>query len=203
VQKTPGYELFFYFNVRDFVPDEWEMEYSNTAFSRMTERDGAWMARILARFTPEMIEGLAQMGRFTKPENTQYVAMVLQGRLERILERYLTRLSSIADLGIDDGDRLCGLDLAEWRRVRAQDRFRYAAASSRSGALAVQRLGEGRICVQLPHVAPDGVIADDSSARYVVVTVRDGVAPGALRAHLYDLGPVRGYRLVGIERNAD
>lgn len=200
VQKTPGYELFFYFNVRDFVPDQWVMEYANTAFSRMTERDGAWMARILARFTPEMVHGLAEIGRFTNPLNTEYLAKVLEGRLERILERYLTRLSSIADVRMKDADRLCGFDLAEWRRVRAVEQFRYTAESSRTGPVPLERQGGGNICMRPPHVAPDGVLADDAQARYVVVTVRDGVAPGPLRAHLYDLGPVRGYRLVGIER---
>src|SRR5258708_3185798 len=48
VERTPGREHFGYFNVADFVPDEWKNEYPNAAFSRMTERDGAWMARILA-----------------------------------------------------------------------------------------------------------------------------------------------------------
>lgn len=200
IQTRPGHELFLYFNVTDFVPDQWKNEYSNTAFSRMTERDAAWMARILARFTPEMVHGLAEIGRFTDPENTEYLATVLEGRLEKILDRYLTRLSPIADVQMKDANRLCGFDLAEWREVRAPQQFRYTANSSRSGPLHVERRGGGAICVRVPHVAPDGVIADDSPARYVVVTIRDGVAPGPLRAHLYDLGPIRGHRLVGIER---
>ena len=33
----------------------------------MTERDGAWMARILARFTPEMVEALGRMGEVLGP----------------------------------------------------------------------------------------------------------------------------------------
>ncbi|HXX66844.1 MAG TPA: hypothetical protein VEK07_06670 [Polyangiaceae bacterium] len=201
VEKTPGYELFFYFNVRDFVPDEWVMEYANTAFSRMTERDGAWMARILARFTPDMVHGLAEIGRFTNPVNTKYLAKVLEGRLERILERYLTRLSPIADVRMKDADRLCGFDLAEWRQLRTVEQFQYVAESSGSGSMPVEREGGGNICMRLPHFARDGNLADDSPARYVVVTIRDGVAAGPLRVHLYDLGPVRGYRLVGVERN--
>ncbi len=39
-----------------------------------------------------------------------------------------------------------------------------------------------------------------SKDRYVVVDLKNGDARGPLRAHLYDLGPARGFRLVGIER---
>jgi len=202
-QKTPGHELFLYFNAEDFVPDQWKMKYSNSAFSRMTERDGAWMARILARFTPEMVHGLAEMGRFTDPRNTEYLATVLEGRLEGILDRYLTRLSSLADVRTQDRDRLCGLDLAEWRGVRPPERFRYVADSSRSSPLVVEMRGAGQICIRIPHVAPDGVTGDDSRARYLVIRIRDGVSSGPLLAHMYDLGPSRGYRLVGVERTLE
>ena len=58
-KPTPGQEFFGYFNVDDFDPEGWKNEYPVSSFSRMTERDGAWMARILARFTPEMVAALA------------------------------------------------------------------------------------------------------------------------------------------------
>ena len=40
----------------------------------------------------------------------------------------------------------------------------------------------------------------DDAVRYVVVVLENGVASYPLAAHLYDLGPGRGYRVVGIER---
>jgi hypothetical protein len=46
---------------------------------------------------------------------------------------------------------------------------------------------------------PTGV-ADDDPARYLRVVLRDGVARGSLVAHLYDLGPERGFVLAGLER---
>lgn len=199
-RTTPGHAMFSYFNVKDFVPDHWKMEYPNAAFSRMTERDGAWMARILARFTPERVRLLAEMGRFTDPDNTAYIRSVLEGRLERILDRYLTRLSPISDVRVEGQSTLCGVDLAEWRGVRDATRFRYAAAASPSLPLLVERRADGQVCVTLSHVAPDDGPAADSPVRYVVVTIRDGVAQGPLLAHLYDLGPSNGYRLVGVER---
>jgi hypothetical protein len=195
-----GYELFRNFDVRTFVPDEWKMQWGNPAYSRMTERDGAWMARILARFTPEDVRGFASMARFTDPKNTAHLAEVLEGRLARILDRYLTRLSPIGELRVEGRDRLCGVDLAESRAVRSAASFRYAARWSRGGALPVERRAGGALCVPLPHVAGDRGPADDSPERYVRVEIDDGVARGPLLAFLYDLGPARGYFLAGVER---
>lgn len=200
VQKRPGHERFWYFNVPDFVPERWRMEYPNPAFSRMTERDGAWMARILARFTPALVRTLAEMAQFEEPADTGYLAEVLEGRLERILERYLTRLSSITDLTLPESDRLCALDLVEWRGVRPAGQLRYRARRSPGSTVAVERLGDGKICIRLPHALPDGGPPDDAPERYAVVSIEDGVSRGPLRVHLYDLGPSRGYRLVALRR---
>ena len=88
-KRTPGREIFGYFDVESFVPDEWKNEWPLAAFSRMTERDAAWMARILARFTPEMVHALARAADFSDPGNTSYIEAVLQGRLRKNLESLL------------------------------------------------------------------------------------------------------------------
>jgi hypothetical protein len=199
-KHVPGRETFGYFDVDNFEPDAWKNEYPNAAFSRMTEHDAAWMARVLARFTPEMVSALARMGQFTDPGNTEYLAGVLQGRLTKILDRYLTRLSPIADVHIEGSGRLCGVDLAARRRVAGSERVHYGARWTAGGSLAVPTDDAVRICVALPHVAPDGGLPDDAIDRYVRVTIDDGIAEGALVAYLYDLGPSRGYRLVGLQR---
>jgi hypothetical protein len=200
VERKKGLEIFGFFNVEQFVPEQWKNEYPNAAFSRMTERDGAWMARILSRFTPEMVRALAGMAKFSDPAKTEYLATVLQGRLDKILERYLTRLSPIADVRIEQKDLLCGEDLADMRHLREPSAFRYTARLADGRALPVERAADGGICVTLPRVFPDEGPADDAPSRYVRVTVEDGVAKGPLVADLYDLGPRRGYRLAGLER---
>jgi hypothetical protein len=200
VRRKPGREIFGYFDVEEFVPENWKNEYPNAAFSRMTERDGAWMARILSRFTPEMVTALARMADFSDPGNTAYLAFVLEGRLERILDRYLTRLSPVADVHVESGDQLCGVDLAERRRVREAASFHYVARSATGALLPVTRRGGANLCVTLPRVAGDGGAADSAAERYFSLTIEDGVAKGPLVAHLYDLGGARGYRLAGLER---
>lgn len=198
-RKVPGHEIFGYLSVDDFDPATWKNEYPNPAFSRMTERDGAWMARILSGFTPEMIRALVDMGKFSNPSNATYLANVLEGRLEKVLERYLLRLSPIARLHLEGTDTLCGTDLAERSGLRDATQFRYRARTA-SAELTVARKGGGEVCATLPHVAADGGAPDDAKERYVRVWLSDGVAKGDLVAHLYDLGPARGYRLVGAER---
>jgi hypothetical protein len=118
---------FGYFDAAHFVPDAWKSEYPNPAFSRMTERDAAWMARILAHFTRADVRALARAGKFQDPDDTDYLARTLEARLEKILARYLTRLSPIGALHVQ-GDALCGTDFAEMRGVRAASTFRYAAS---------------------------------------------------------------------------
>jgi hypothetical protein len=200
IQKVPGHEIFGYWNVANFIPDKWKNEYPNPAFDRMTERDAAWMARILARLTPDMVRTLTEMGKLDDPSNTAYLETVLQGRLDKVLERYLTRLSPVTDLHVEGPDQLCGVDLAEWRGMREQSRFRYSARFERGPWLRVERGAGARVCVTLPHVALDSALPDNARGRYVRVRIEDGVARGALIAHLYDLGSVRGYVLAGIER---
>jgi hypothetical protein len=198
-KRAPGHELFNYFDVKNFEPDHWKNEYPNPAFSRMTERDGAWMARILARFTPADVDALARMANFTDERQTGYLARILEGRLEKLLERYLERLSPITDLHIEGDDRLCGIDLAEARALRDAATFKYRAHTS-AAWLPVARSDGGKVCATLPHIAKDGGLADDAPGRYLRVVLDDAVAKGPLVAFLYDLGPSRGFRLVGVDR---
>jgi hypothetical protein len=204
-RHEPREEIFAYFSARDFSPEDWVNEYPNPAFSRMTERDGAWMARILARFTPDLVRELADMGQFSEPRHTTYLADVLERRLEAILARYLTVLSPLVGLHVEHGDRLCGEDLARERLVRPASAFRYDADLRVDGAapraLVTTAKETSEVCADLPHVAGDPG-PSDTSARYVVVRIANGAAKGPLFAHLYDMGPSLGYRLAGIERGA-
>lgn len=205
VERQKGAELFGYFEVKEFDPATWKNEYPNPTFSRQTELDGAWMARILARFTPEMVAKLAKMGQFSDPFHTSYLTSVLQGRLDKVLARYLTRLSPITDVRVEDRSRLCGLDLARLRAVSPDDRFQYHASLSVEGAVKGRSVPvtpgkNAELCLDLPHVAADGGSPDDAPGRYVIVQITDGVARGPLAAHLYDLGPTRGFQLAGLER---
>ena len=84
---TPGVEIFSYFSARDFVPEAWRGGYPNPAFAEMTERDGAWAARIIARFSREHLRRIVQAGNLTKPLHSTFLVETLVARQEAILRR--------------------------------------------------------------------------------------------------------------------
>jgi hypothetical protein len=201
-QRTGG--IFNYFSARDFEPDSWRGEYPNPAFARMTEADGAWLARILAYFDDSLVAAAVKVGAYDAP-STRYLTETLIVRRDAILRRYLSRLSPMGGLALQD-DRLCGTDLGRRTHLFAQEQISYRAhyyagrRLSRMGQLRIAAGNDDRLCVNLVHHAADGGVMDADASRYLMVDVFNGNARGPLRAHLYDLGPRRGFRLVGIER---
>ena len=127
-------------------------------------------------------------------------------RRDVILRRYLKNLSPIGEMKTTESGQLCGTDLARYAHVFDDASFKYGAKVftgarfAPSGDATVRADADGTVCVTIPHHAQDGGVADGDASRYVVVDVANGQATGVLRAHLYDLGPNKGFTLVGIER---
>ncbi len=177
--------VFGYFSERDFEPEEWHDAYPNPAFDRMNERDGAWMARKIARIAPADLHAMITAARLA-PVEEAYLERTLLARQRAILRRYLGRLSPLADVTAGD-DGVCAVDLA--RRAGVFERFAYRA-TEQGQALAVLHDDGGRVCVPLAH-----------RGGYRVITIHNGVAPGGLEIHLYDQGG--GYFVAGLVRPDD
>jgi hypothetical protein len=205
-QRSPEAPLFGFFHSRDFEPDAWRGGYPNPAFGRLTEHDGAWAARILARFTNEHVAAAVKVGDYTEPNHSEFLTHHLILRRDAILKRYFARLSPVGDVKVVGDATLCGTDLARQAGAYPLDRFRYSAVAYAGAPLALKggapilASPDGGVCATLAHVAPDGGPKDDDASRYVVVDLYNGQSRGPLRAHLYDLGPKRGFKLVGVER---
>ncbi|HEU4406968.1 MAG TPA: hypothetical protein VFS43_16995 [Polyangiaceae bacterium] len=201
----PRGKLFPYFLPGNFDPEAWKGNYPNPAFQRMQEGDGAWFARILAHFTPEHIEAAVRAGDFSNPMHTAYLVETLVARQSTILRRYFAKLSPLANPRLR-GAELCATDLARRSNLFDARAFRYRATVSRGDppgkaqALAPRPDPRGEVCLTLEHKAPDGGPPDGAAERYVVVELANGQAENPLLVHLYDLGPQKGFRLVGLER---
>jgi hypothetical protein len=190
-----------YFDLERYDPDEWRPGYPNPAFERMTELDAAWMARIVARFGDAHLEALAERARFADPVARSELLRILVGRRDRVLERWLTRLSPLTDPRIV-GDRLCLEDRALVAGLRSRAGRRYRAQAFLGDALAPQPPLElhstgDAVCVPLPEPrgsrhAPSYVVVD------VIASSERLETTGPARVHAYDLGgPLY---VVGLER---
>ncbi|MBX3228918.1 MAG: hypothetical protein KIT84_41695 [Labilithrix sp.] len=185
VRRPPDGEIFGYYEADLFDPEAWKPGYQNPAFLRMSELDAAWMARIIARFTPAHVAALVKVGDFTEPRHAEYLRKTLLARQRKVLRRWLAIASPLADLEVL-GTSLCAVDLA--RRSKTWESFRYGATAlvgdglDRSVPLVVDVREDGRVCVPVPSDA------------YTVIDLTNGVAKRPLRAH------VAGKKVVGIER---
>jgi hypothetical protein len=206
VKRTPGFEDFGYFKAAWFEPDEWKGLYPNPAFQNMQEGDAAWATRIIARFTKSHVEAALAAGDLTNPRHTKFLLDTLLQRQKAILTRYFKRVSPITDVTMDH-DTLCATDLARKTETYPASSFRYAAAvlrgtrdMSRAERPPVFVKPDGLVCLPLPALAADGGAPADDRSRYVIVEIANGASRGPLVAHLYDLGPRQGMRLVALER---
>lgn len=195
-----------YYDARRFVPDEWTPGYPNPAFQRHTERDAAWMARIIARFTPAHIDALSRRGHWTTEVIHSELVRILTERRRLILERYLTRLSPLTwpKVGSASGTpKACLQDLAVWTGIRSAETRSYAAEAWRGEGLEAVELSApaaaegGWVCVDLPKN-----VGERGAPEYLIVDLSAESAgedrPGPARLHFWMQGPHP--RLVGLER---
>lgn len=201
---VPGREKFGFFRARDFEPDDWKPMYPNPAFLRMTERDAAWMARLIARFSPDDIHRFAALGQWSDPGDADYLTGILVERRRRILVRYLGKLSPLGDVHPAGADRICATDFARLRATAPPATFRYSIVE-RGGGKAVPLHAEvgdgGALCFRTRSIVA-GELADDDPARIVTIEIRNGTPAGPLVLHGYDLGQ-RGVLVVGLTRPED
>lgn len=197
VKRSREGDIFGYFEADVFEPDEWKPGYQNPAFLRMTERDAAWMARIIARITPEHVAALVRVGDFTEQRHADYLTRVLLARRQKILARYFAKLSPITDVEVR-GKSVCGLDLARATRTYHPSQFRYTARSFAGDRLEdvatplVTTSDGGRVCVELAGL-------HRTRSPYRVLRIANGVTDNPLRVDLYELGDGQ-LRIVGIQR---
>jgi hypothetical protein len=198
-RPVAGHETFAYYRIQDFDPTRWKPLYPNPAFLRMTERDAAWMARLIARFSPAEVRELVHLGRWHDPSNVDYLTSVLVERQRRVLVRYLGKLSPLGEIRQTDTGQICATDFARLRGLAAT--FRYTIVEHAAGqavTLAAEVRDDGALCFE-PRGVVVGSFADADPARRVRFEVHNGTAAGPLVIHAYDLGP-RGVRVVGVTR---
>jgi hypothetical protein len=201
VKIGPAGRVFAYFDVDHFKADEWRPGYPNPAFGRMTEHDGAWMARIIAKIDNDAVDAIVDAAQIKNAVTDRELRKILKGRRERILRRYLSQLSPLSKPEIA-GDSLCVEDLAVSAGLATVTTRKYSARAFIDATDEVQIVqptspSAGRVCTTVPKISG----ASQTSPRYITVDIV-GTSPGfsgnPLRVHLYDLGGT--FKVVGVER---
>jgi hypothetical protein len=86
-----------------FDPDRWKPEYPNPAFDRMLPEDAAWAARIVSRFTDEIVRAIVREGDFRAPAAEKHLVSMLLRRRDKVLERYLGASNPLGNFRLDGG----------------------------------------------------------------------------------------------------
>jgi hypothetical protein len=198
---APGREKFNYYRAEDFDPPAWKPMYPNPAFVRMTERDAAWMARLIARFSPDDIRRFVALGKWQDPGDADHVANILIERQRRVLVRYLGKLSPLGEIRAAGPDRICATDFARLREIAAPGSLRYTIVERGGGRtleLAAELGRDGAVCFR-PRPVVTGALADADPGRIVRFEITNGSRAGPLVIQAYDLGR-RGMQIAGLAR---
>ena len=219
-------EIFGYYTAKDFIATDWHTDYPNAAFIEARYDDELWMARIIARFSDEHIRHIVSAGQLTNPRHAEYLTRTLIERRDKIMEQYFTKFAPLDRFRLvrrtpgDPTQSLCFEDLAIRYGVTNpqinvyKGRFYGGMSLERElGWLQFQPDPEHphRSCIQLPigDRRPADLAGaeapDDDPLRYGVLRVFIYQGPdlrptSSVFLHFYDLGPERGFRLVGLER---
>ena len=207
VKLGPAGKIWGYFDDAEFVPEDWHVGYPNVAFSAMQESDAAWMARIISHFDDATIEAIVDEAKLSSPVARSELIRILEGRRDRIVRRYLLKLSSLERPSIEEGRVLvrltslgnavpgsgrvvCVVDRAEAAGLGAapEPSARLWYSGTTAAELPVSHRGAAELCTAIPDLGQAQRVLDLS-------TGRPGQAP--LRIHLQG-GDVP--RVVGLER---
>jgi hypothetical protein len=183
-KMSPAGTSLGYYKAAPFDPDRYRTAYPFGPYARVTEADAAWGARILARISPEMVRALVASAQLTDPVMERELLISLLGRREKLLQRFLTRLSPLARPRIDAG-RLCVTDA----RIEGGLAVRGVLKATQDGqALAIER---GATAAE-SCVGPLATTED-----YTLVELRADDTR-LLRVHLYKQDGA--YQVAGLDR---
>jgi hypothetical protein len=80
-----------------FDPEAWKPEYPNPAFENMRPDDAFWAARIVARFTDDMVRAVVNKAHYSDPRATEYMTRTLIARRDKVLATWLNVVCPVVD----------------------------------------------------------------------------------------------------------
>ncbi len=189
-----------------FDPENWRPQFPWTPFDRRDRYDGFWGAKIVARFTPEMIRAAVEEGNYSDPRATEYLTRTLIGRRAKIVSYWFAQVDPLDRFEVSDnpgsaGATLCFTDLALVYGLSPAARAEYSArvhdydGSAISEELKAKPDTSGRACF---GPIPAGG-KRDGYAIVKIVPRRLGASMLPVEAHLAK-NPAGRLRVIGVHR---
>lgn len=197
-----------YYQIDNYDPQNYRPGYPNPAMLRMSERDGAWMARILARMTPAHIRAMIDAGQIQDKALEAELTRVILGRRQKTLSRYLGVVATLTapEVVVTDGKaELCMDDLGTSSGIFPSMARKYGARAWLGNSLQKHAIPtvrtSPRVCADIPVLAG----STKENPQYIIMdlyafTGSQNRAPA--RVHLYHLGGTD-FRVVGLQRPYD
>ena len=84
-----------------FDPVKWRPEYPNPAFDNMTPDDAFWAARLVSKFSDEVIRAVVAKARYSEPGAAEHIAATLITRRDKVLRAWLTGVNPLVNARLD------------------------------------------------------------------------------------------------------
>ena len=88
------------FESKAFDPIKWKPEYPNTAFENMRPDDAFWAARIVSRFTDEMLGAVVKKAQYSDPRATEFLTKALIERRNKVVATWLNEVAPVVDAAL-------------------------------------------------------------------------------------------------------
>jgi hypothetical protein len=184
-----------------FDPDKWKPEYPNPAFENMRPDDAFWAARIVSKFTNEMIRGVVQKAQYSDPRATDYMTNTLIKRRDKVLATWLNQVCPVVDPALSAAGALtfANAAVAAGAATAAEGYqlqwFRFDNATDTKTPA-----GDAVTVPTLAAHAPEGLLSGGDFVG-VTITAKHAQHPGWARpATFYFRRGPSAWTLVGVER---
>jgi hypothetical protein len=189
------------FEAQAFDPLKWKPEYPNPAFENMRADDAFWAARIVTRFTDEMIGAVVKKAQFSDPRATQYMTQALITRRDKVLATWLNQVCPVVNPALSDDGGLTFTNAAvDARAASAPESYQLRWFRFDNATAARAPVGEPQTLSGATGRAPAGLL-DPGGYVGVEVTAVHPQRPGWARpAAFFFRRGASGWTLVGVER---
>jgi hypothetical protein len=92
------------FEWHSFDPDSWKSDYPNPAFLSRLPDDDFWAAKQVMAFTDEDIRAIVETARFSDPRSTEYVAVTLEERRDKIGRVFFSKVLPLDNFRVENNN---------------------------------------------------------------------------------------------------